>query len=66
MKPLALKEAIIYKLMELLSEERSETRNNVIRKQSMTAEERLNEQKLQVIIFFIIFLHSLFLAKNQI
>jgi len=47
LKPLALKEAIVYKLMELLSEERSETRNNVIRKQSMTAEERLNEQKLQ-------------------
>ena len=66
MKPLALKEAIIYKLMELLSEERSETRNNVIRKQSMTAEERLNEQKLQVIIFFYFFFHSLFLVKNQI
>merc|ERR1719231_161215 len=43
LKHIALMEAQIYKLVELLGQERADTKNNVIRKQSLTAEERINE-----------------------
>ena len=50
MKHVALIEAEIYRLVEMLGAEKVDTKSNVIRKQSLTAEERLNEHEASVIV----------------
>lgn len=43
LKEVAFIEAQVFKFVEMLSSERMDTKNNVIRKQSLTVEERINE-----------------------